>query len=97
MPTSEFGNLRHAIHELQHVVSELRVLYGGASGVRRLENDMERLEIDANDLIEAPPAPMQLRSGEPEKIYVPPAKDNEAAWMGAQDEGLGFHSRKRTR
>ncbi|WP_280449874.1 hypothetical protein [Nocardia brasiliensis] len=30
-------------------------------------------------------------------IYVPDSKSDEAAWMGAQDEGLGFHSRPRTK
>jgi hypothetical protein len=63
--------------------------------VRRFAVDVDRLVEDLSDLEEHTPAP-QPRP-EREIIYVPDAKSDEAAWMGAQDEGLGFHSRPRTK
>ncbi|MET9489035.1 MULTISPECIES: hypothetical protein [unclassified Nocardia] len=96
MTRSEIAELRYAVGQLRQCVGALRSHYGEASEVRRLENDLERLVIDADEFEQAPPAQV-ARSGEPNVIYVPDSKSDEAAWMGAQDEGLGFHSRPRTK
>ncbi|GAB4589890.1 hypothetical protein [Nocardia sp. NPDC127526] len=96
MTRSEIAELRYAVGQLRQCVSALRSQYGEANMVRRLENDLERLVIDAEEFEQAPP-PQVTRSGQQEVIYVPDSKSDEAAWMGAQDEGLGFHSRPRTK
>ena len=59
-------------------------------------NDLERLDMDFADFEEAPP-PATRGSEQRAVIYVPDSRSDEAAWMGAQDEGLGFHSRERTK
>ncbi|VFB00457.1 hypothetical protein [Nocardia cyriacigeorgica] len=95
MTRSEFADLRYAVGQLRHSIEALRANYGDATTVRRLENDLERLTIDSEDLEQSPPPRVAKRAQEP--IYVPDSKSDEAAWMGAQDEGLGFHSRPRTK
>ncbi|WP_063016896.1 hypothetical protein [Nocardia niwae] len=95
MTRSEIAELRYAVGQLRQSIGVLRNQYGDASTVRRLENDLERLVIDADELEKSPPP--EVRRGAQDVIYVPDSKSDEAAWMGAQDEGLGFHSRPRTK
>lgn len=95
MTRSEIAELRYAVGQLRQSVGALRAQYGDASPVRRLENDLERLLIDADEFEQTPPPAVPGRTAE--TIYVPDSKSDEAAWMGAQDEGLGFHSRPRTK
>ncbi|MFD8243981.1 hypothetical protein [Nocardia sp. NPDC059691] len=95
MTRSEFAELRYAVGQLRQSIGVLRTQYGDASTVRRLENDLERLAIDADELEQSPPP--EVRQTAQDVIYVPDSKSDEAAWMGAQDEGLGFHSRPRTK
>ncbi|MGW4089825.1 hypothetical protein [Nocardia sp. NPDC004750] len=95
MTRSEFAELRYAVGQLRQSIGVLRTQYGDASTVLRLENDLERLAIDADELEQSPPP--EVRRTAQDVIYVPDSKSDEAAWMGAQDEGLGFHSRPRTK
>ncbi|MGO4616020.1 hypothetical protein AB4305_26150 [Nocardia sp. 2YAB30] len=95
MTRSEFAELRYAVGQLRQSIGALRTHYGDANTVRRLENDLERLVIDADELEQSPPPEVPRRPQD--TIYVPDSKSDEAAWMGAQDEGLGFHSRPRTK
>ncbi|MFC9893329.1 hypothetical protein ACFVMC_06525 [Nocardia sp. NPDC127579] len=95
MTRSDIAELRYAVGQLRQSISALRSHYGDANTVRRLENDLERLVIDAEDFEQAPPPEVNPRPQQ--TIYVPDSKSDEAAWMGAQDEGLGFHSRPRTK
>ncbi|MFR9753872.1 hypothetical protein ACL02S_22925 [Nocardia sp. 004] len=94
MTHSDFAELRYAVGQLRQSIGVLRTHYGDVGSVRRLENDLERLVIDADELEQSPPTEVHRRPQE--IIYVPDSKSDEAAWMGAQDEGLGFHSRPRT-
>ncbi|MFI9507436.1 hypothetical protein [Nocardia sp. NPDC052566] len=96
MTRSEIAELRYAVGQLRQSIGALRSHYGDANTVRRLENDLERLVIDADEFEQTPP-PEVRRRGSQDTIYVPDSKSDEAAWMGAQDEGLGFHSRPRTK
>lgn len=98
MPATEFTDLRQTIGQLRQCIGALRSQFGDAASVRRLANDVDRLDIDAGDIEQSPPPPVAPRhaSGS-EVIYVPDSRSDESAWMGAQDEGLGFHSRERTR
>jgi hypothetical protein len=95
MSTTEFTDLRDSIGQLRHCLTSLQAKYGDAFPIRRLANDVERLDIDAGELELSPPPVVPHR--EPEVVYVPDSRSDEAAWMGAQDEGLGFHSRERTK
>ncbi|MBF6213601.1 hypothetical protein IU433_12895 [Nocardia puris] len=95
MTRSDIEQLRYAVNQLRQSIGALRSHYGDAGVVRRLENDLERLLIDTEEFESAPPP--EVVRGRQDKIYVPDSKSDEAAWMGAQDEGLGFHSRPRTK
>lgn len=97
MAATEFNDLHVAIKGLKAALHDLSVRYGPATGLLRIQNDIERLTIDVNDLETTPPHAVTI-TGQPaaEPILVPELRSDEAAWMGAQDEGLGFHSRKRT-
>jgi hypothetical protein len=97
MAPTEIAELRQSIGQLRQCLGALRSQYGDASAIRRLANDVERLDIDAVELEQSPPPVVPQRAAKPDVIYVPDSKSDEAAWMGAQDEGLGFHSRERTR
>lgn len=96
MTRSEIAELRYAVGQLRQCVTALRSHYGDAGPIRRLENDLERLSIDADEFEHTPPPEVSSKRDE-DVIYVPDSKSDEAAWMGAQDEGLGFHSRPRTK
>lgn len=86
MTTAEFADLRRAIEQLRHCVSAVHSAYGDAPGVRRLVNDVERLEIDAADLASAEP----VRHGHvPQHVVVPDTPLDESMFEGADDEGLG--------
>ena len=95
MTRSEIEELRYAVGQLRHCVGTLRSHYGDANSIRRLENDLDRLTIDPDECEHTPPPEVGAKRQQ-EIIYVPDSKSDEAAWMGAQDEGLGFHSRPRT-
>lgn len=94
MSPSDIAELRHTIGNLQRCVGLLRSHYGDVTAVRRIAIDVDRLDLDTGDLEATPPEEVHPRPQE--VIYVPDSKSDEAAWMGAQDEGLGFHSRPRT-
>lgn len=96
MAATEFNDLHVAIKSLKAALHDLSVRYGPATGLLRIQNDIERLTIDVNDLETTPMQSVTVGSQPTEAIYVPELRSDEAAWMGAQDEGLGFHSRKRT-
>ncbi|WP_277210053.1 hypothetical protein [Isoptericola croceus] len=86
MTSTELASLHRAIDELRHSVAEVHHAYGDVPGVRRLRNDLERLEIDAGELMSAPP----VRADDlPEHVVVPDTPLDESMWSGADDEGVG--------
>ncbi|ATD71308.1 MULTISPECIES: hypothetical protein [Gordonia] len=96
MITAEMRELHRSITTLRHHIVGLRAHYGDTDAVRRMANDLDRLEIDLHDFEHSPPKPIKVKAKE-QVVYVPDSKSDEAAWLGAQDEGLGFHSRERTK
>jgi len=90
MSTSEIAELRRTIGQLRQCVGALRSRYGDASAVRRLANDVERLDIDTADLDSTPPAvPAQAKAAE--RVQVPDTPYDPALWHG--DEGVGGYKR----
>ena len=91
--TAEFTTLRRSVEQLRASVAGVRHAFGDAPEVRRLVNDLERLEIDMGELASAHPdtetsAPVVL----PEHVIVPDTPDDDAMWRDADDEGIGgFH------
>ncbi|MCJ0907361.1 hypothetical protein [Rhodococcus sp. ARC_M6] len=89
MSTTEMLELRRTVDNLRHCVASLQSLYGDAPAVRRLVNDVERLEIDYVDLEVSPP---HLTHHRPvERIQVPDTPYDASMWQGADDEGVGGH------
>jgi hypothetical protein len=89
MSTTEMQELQRTIGHLRQCVGSLRSRYGDAPAVKRLANDLDRLDIDAKDLDGAPPA--EVRGRNAERIPVPDAPYDENLFRGvdADDEGLG--------
>ena len=89
MTTAEFATLRRSIEQLRRSVADVRGAFGDAPEVRRLVNDLERLEIDAGDLAAAHPAQASATSLAPEHVVVPDTPLDAAMFSDADDEGLG--------
>lgn len=86
MTTNQLATLRRTIDQLRQSVAGVRDAFGDAPEVRRLANDLERLEIDAGELASAiplPPAPA------PEHFVVPDTPLDDSMWSDADDEGVG--------
>ncbi|SDK90079.1 hypothetical protein SAMN04487820_11662 [Actinopolyspora mzabensis] len=61
--TAELGDVLSALARLRTGVDELYTRYGDVAVVRRIENDLQRLEIDVSELSTAAPGPPRQRSG----------------------------------
>ncbi|WP_019815247.1 hypothetical protein [Saccharomonospora saliphila] len=94
MSSVEMTELRRAIGQLRQCVGALRARYGEAPAVRRIANDIDRLDIDAGDLAQASPVPAQGRvTDRAEVVPVPDTPYDPALWHGADDEGVGGYQR----
>ncbi|TCP55163.1 hypothetical protein EV191_102375 [Tamaricihabitans halophyticus] len=91
MATTEITELRRAIGQLRQCVGDLRSRYGDAAVIQRLANDVDRLDIDANELGDPPPLPQQPAgaSGRENVVVVPDTPYDDSLWHGADDEGVG--------
>ena len=96
MPTSEIANLRRAIGQLRQCITALEAQYGDATVVKRLVNDLERLDIDAEDLGQSRPAPAPRAADPLEVVVVPDTPYDPALWQGADDEGVGGYQAHRS-
>lgn len=86
MTTNELATLRRTIDQLRQSVAGVRDAFGDAPEVRRLVNDLERLEIDAGDLASAIPRSMPRAA---ERVVVPDTPLDDSMWSDADDEGVG--------
>lgn len=90
MTTTEFATLRRSIEQLRQSVSGVRSAFGDGPEVRRLVNDLERLEIDAAELASREPLPrVGVASHVPDHVVVPDTPLDETMFSDADDEGLG--------
>ena len=89
MSSTDMHDLQTAIGQLRRCVGSLRSRYGDAASVRRLTNDLDRLDIDARDFQETPPRPLWAASED--RIPIPDSPYDEPLFRGvdADDEGLG--------
>ena len=86
MTTTEFAALRRSIEQLRQSVAHVRDAFGDGPEVRRLVNDLERLEIDATELASTEPA---QQTSVLEHFVVPDTPLDETMFSDADDEGLG--------
>ncbi|EHR62484.1 hypothetical protein [Saccharomonospora cyanea] len=93
MSSAEMTELRRAIGQLRQCVGGLRARYGESPAVRRITNDIDRLDIDAEELAQAPPVPAQASGPRPDVVKIPDTPYDPALWKGADDEGVGGYQR----
>jgi hypothetical protein len=93
MSSTEISELQRTIGQLKHCVAALRGRYGDIPAVRRLVNDIERLDIDSGEFSSTPSAPVPRTSAEQEVVVVPDTPYDPAIWQGADDEGVGGYQR----
>jgi hypothetical protein len=82
MPIAEITEVRRAIGQVKQCVGELRARYGDIPAVRRLANDVERLDIDTADFrTDADtPSPRQPAVSEHEVVVVPDTPYDREMW-----------------
>ncbi|OLR95190.1 hypothetical protein [Actinokineospora bangkokensis] len=93
MTSTEVSELQRTIGQLRLCVASLRSRYGDTPAVRRLDNDVERIGIDACDLSAAPVAPAPRGPVELDVVHIPDTPYDPALWHGADDEGVGGYQR----
>lgn len=96
MTTTEIAELRRTLGQLRQCVGTLRSRYGDAPSVRRLANDLERLDIDTDEFEVSSPVPVQARPADRSQVVVvPDTPYDESLWAEADDEGVGgYHGRR---
>lgn len=94
MMTRGNNDLQRVVGQLRLCVGSLRERYGDCTAVRRLENDLERLDIDAGEF-ERPSVPTQQRPAvdRSDVVMVPDTPYDPSLWQGADDEGVGGYQR----
>jgi hypothetical protein len=88
--TTELADVKRALGQLRSSLDALRSRYGDVAAVRRISNDVERLDIDIAELSTTMPAPRResgLTGGE--TVIVPDTPYDPALWRDADDEGVG--------
>ncbi|GHF86288.1 hypothetical protein FHX82_000982 [Amycolatopsis bartoniae] len=92
MSTTELAEIRRTIGQLRQCLGVLRSRYGDAAAVRRLVNDVDRLDIDVSDLEN--PIPVQHKPVDPAQVVkISDDPYDPALWQGADDEGVGGYHR----
>ena len=92
--TTELADFQRVLAQLRSSASALRARYGDDAAVRRINNDLERLDIDAAELAAVVPAPRWEQGvGGGEIVMVPDTPYDPALWEGADDEGIGGQGR----
>jgi hypothetical protein len=89
--TTEFAELHELIGGLRRCVTSLASQYGDSPAVRRIVNDLDRLDIDAEELELTRGVSRQRHSAE--KIAIPDTQYDSDFWRDVDDEGVGGHSR----
>ena len=89
--TQEFAELHELIGGLRRCVRSLASQYGDSPATRRMVNDIDRLDIDAEELELSRGVTRPRQSAE--KIAIPDTQYDSDFWRDVDDEGVGGHSR----
>jgi hypothetical protein len=89
--TQEFAELHELIGGLRRCVTSLASQYGDSPATRRVVNDIDRLDIDAEELELSRGVTRPRQSAE--KIAIPDTQYDSDFWRDVDDEGVGGHSR----
>jgi hypothetical protein len=85
---TELADVQRALGQLRNSIGALRGRYGDCAAVRRISNDLERLDIDVAELSTLP-APRQASESADETVIVPDTPYDPSLWQDADDEGVG--------
>ena len=85
--TTEVDELHHLIGRLRRCVTSLASRYGDTPAMRRILNDIDRLDIDAESLELARGLTPLKASGE--MIRIPDTQYDTDFWRDVDDEGVG--------
>ncbi|MFC7343048.1 hypothetical protein [Saccharopolyspora griseoalba] len=92
--TTELADFQRVLGQLRSSANALRARYGDDPAVRRIQNDLERLDIDAAELAAVVPAPRRETGvGQGEVVMVPDTPYDPSLWEDADDEGIGGQGR----
>ncbi|MER6129027.1 hypothetical protein ABT173_42010 [Streptomyces sp. NPDC001795] len=95
MMSAELADMRDALIKLRGSLESLRRAEGDSPYVRRLMNDLDRLQLDMEDVSGAR-LPRAAMAGGTSAQKVVPVKDgpyHHLPWQDADDEGIGGHRR----
>ncbi|MBK0869967.1 MAG: hypothetical protein IJH84_04665 [Saccharopolyspora sp.] len=85
--STELSDAQRLLGQLRSSVGVLRTRYGNAAAVRRLSNDVERLEIDLSELSALPAPRTETTPGD--TVLVPDTPYDRSLWQDSDDEGVG--------
>jgi hypothetical protein len=89
---AELAELRRTVGQLRRCVGALQSRYGDILAVRRLANDVDRLDIDVRDF--ETPIPLQPKPVDRSDIVkIPEGPYDPSLWQGCDDEGVGGYHR----
>src|ERR1043165_4682123 len=88
MSMSDITELQRALGQVKQAAGDRRAKYGAIPAVRRLVNDVERMDIDTAEFRSEPTAPQPRRPqvSEHEVVGVPDTPYDPAMWRGSDDE-----------
>jgi hypothetical protein len=92
--TTELAEFRRILAQLRSSVGALRARYGDTPAVRRIRNDVERLDIDIAELSDVLPAQRRGYESTEDVVIVPDTPYDPSLWRDADDEGLGGQARQ---
>jgi hypothetical protein len=87
--TTELAELHRVLAQLRSSIGALRSRYGDTAAVRRIHNDLERLDIDVAELASVLPAQRRSTESAEDVVIVPDTPYDPSLWRDADDEGLG--------
>ncbi|WP_030946881.1 hypothetical protein [Streptomyces sp. NRRL S-646] len=95
MTNAELADLRDALIKLRGSLESLRLAKGDSPYVRRLMNDLDRFQLDMEDV---PGAGVHLSAlhrskSAREVVRIKDGPDAHLPWPDADDEGIGGHRR----
>ena len=96
--TTEFAELHELAGGLRRCVTSLASRYGDSPAMRRIVNDTERILVDL-DRLDIDAEELELTRGvtragsSAEKIGIPDTQYDSDFWRDVDDEGVGGHSR----
>lgn len=94
--TPELESLRRTTAELRFVITSMRSRYGDIPAVRRLINDVDRIELDTSefDALSAGSTHSSARHVMPVEVQmIADGPTDPSLWADADDEGLGGYRR----